>query len=206
MTFDLPSNYEQFWFTTINRDLRTVVHETRKSLNSRTPHMYMEREGELSFASIYSSRPEPSGRALKRVAFYEPATGDRMTVMFASPSDGWRTLGLAISRNLNSRLNRFAISRAGCQWPIFLFEAIECGQLARHVSLIKDVDKWRFLESGSPVPGEDVSSYRRARVSDRLSESLIASTASALGCDVGNPRFWTTRRSAKYFEQLNRTT
>lgn len=51
----------------------------------------------------------------------------------------------------------------------------------RIVSLTRENDRWRFYESGEPLPFENARAYTKSRRADRLTEEMIGGYAAELG-------------------------
>lgn len=54
----------------------------------------------------------------------------------------------------------------------------------RHIALVQDGSRWHFDLSGEPLPCEDLDAYKRRRVLDRFTGSMLESYARALGLDA----------------------
>jgi hypothetical protein len=52
------------------------------------------------------------------------------------------------------------------------------------VSLTRESNRWRFYESGEPLPFEQVKAYTKSRRSDRLTVEMIRDYAAELGIPV----------------------
>lgn len=195
-------SYSHIAFTCMVRSLEQTRLEVRNQLlrpDRITP--VVETEGEVDLGEIYLEAPLPGGRHPAKALFFAPRIAPQVTVMFANYADGWQTLSACISKRIPEPIYRFALSADEHDWPMYLFEIWEGGVQRRHVSVIKDVDRWKFWQTGEPLPEEDVAVYKKRRIRDRLTRQYLVSLAERLGFPVGDDRFWQSDSKAVYFEE-----
>lgn len=145
--------------------------------------------------------PQAGGRHLMRVAFYEPRTTPGITVQVANYRDGWSSLVWCLSKDLPGRFISFTIGSADDEWPAYKFNVHERDR-HRHVSLLRDVDRWKFWQEGDPLPEEDVDSYKKRRSIDRLNRESLTRLAERLGFPIQDDRFWDSTGYADFFEEV----
>jgi len=121
--------------------------------------------------------------------------------MFANYADGWQSLAVCVSKHVSGKVFRLAVGSEREEWPLYLFEVVEGGRERRHVSVVKDVDRWKFWQTGDPLPEEEVTVYRKRRIIDRLSRQYLVSLAERLGFPIDDDRFWESDMMAVYFEE-----
>jgi len=136
-----------------------------------------------------------------RVAFYEPRTTPGITVQVANYQDGWHSLVWCLSQDLPGRCYSFAIGSADDEWPACMFNVYGRDR-HRHVSLLRDVDRWKFWQKGDPLPEEEVDSYKKRRSIDRLSRESLTRLAERLGFPIQDDRFWDSTGYAEFFEEV----
>jgi len=198
----LLETYSHIGFTSVPTRLEHVVRTVRDVLSSPPAMHVNETEAPLSLPEIYSDRPLPGGRHPSKVMLFAPRVAPESTVVFANGEDGWQTLSVCLSKALPiTRVYRFAMSTDKDEWPLFRFEVWQAGVQKRHVSVIKDVDRWKFWQTGEPLREEDVAAYRTRRVRDRLTREYLVLLAERLGFPVGDDRFWQSDSKAVYFEE-----
>lgn len=76
------------------------------------------------------------------------------------------------------------------QFELFGPIATDFLNYVRTVSLVRDGARWRFDANGTVQDFEDVSAYRRPKVAERFTPSLLASYAQALGLDAFDEGFY----------------
>jgi len=193
--------YSHIGFTCFPRSLEEIRCAVRRVLQSPPPIQFTEREVKLQLAEIYTDAPLPGGAHPAKVMLFSPSIALESTVFFANYVDGWQTLVICISKLISCRIYDFALGSESDKWPLYRFEVLEGGVQARHISVIKDVDRWKFYETGEPLPEEDATMYRKRRIKDRLPRSYLVELASRLGFEVGDDRFWeSAAQQAVYFE------
>jgi len=194
-------SYSHIGFTCVTRPLADVTAAVRRTL--RRPELrrpFVRKTGKVDLARIYSSAPPPGSLHPKHVLAFSPTTSPDSTVVFANRADGWQTLSVAISKLIPDHVYCFALSN-GDEWPLYRFEVLDSGDTLRHVSVIKDVDRWKFWQTGEPLAEEDVAVYKKRRIKDRLTREYLVSLAERLGFPIGDDRFWQSDSEAVYFEE-----
>lgn len=193
------AGYSHIGFTCFLQNQADVREAVRQQLSRWGLHV-SESEGRVDLAQIYSVAPRPGGRHTMKAMFFRPMMTPGSTVMFANYADGWQSLAVCISKLLSGHAYCFAISN-GDEWPLYRFEQLHAGDTVRHVSVIKDVDRWNFWQTGEPLPEEDVTVYQRRRIKDRLTREYLIALAQRLGFPIDDDRFWQSDSKAVYFEE-----
>lgn len=179
----------------VRRAIRQII--DRSSLGMRTP----DTEEALDLKRIYVKAPQPGGKHPHHLVAFTPAARPDATVVFTNYQDGWYTLSVAISRVLECRVYRFALSSESTQWPQYFLHILDTAKDIRRVSLLHDYDRWDFYEQGEPLPDEDTLMYRKRRKRDRMTREYMIDLATRLGFPIGDDRFWQTDQPAVYFEE-----
>jgi len=179
------------------KDVRTAVRQQLDSWSLRG----VESEAELDLARVYTECPRPGGAHPYKSIFFCPKSRPGSTVMFPNYEDGWSSLARGVSKLLPGRAFLFGLGSVRTEWPLYRFEMVTRGEALRHVSVIKDVDKWKFWQTGKPLPEEDAAVYRKRRIRDRLTREYLVSLAEGLDFPIGDDRFWESDSKAVYFEQ-----
>lgn len=192
--------YSDIGFTCFTQDLKEVRAVVRREL-TRAGIYALESEADVDLTQIYTISPRPGGKHPKKVMFFCPKSHPGSTVMFANLADSWMTLAVCVSKFVSGPIYCFALGSDKQEWPRYLFETLEGGKMRRHVSVIKDVDRWKFWQVGEPLPEEDVAIYRKRRIRDRLDREYLVSLAERLGFSIGDDCFWQSNSKAVYFEE-----
>lgn len=194
--------YSHIAFTCMKSGLAEVRAVAREQLlrPGRVPPV-LEIERSMNLEDIYSQAPPAGGRHPAKALFFAPRIAPHATVMFSNYADGWQTLAVCLSKLLPVPVYRFALCTTEAEWPIQLFEIWQGGTQRRHVSVIKDVDRWKFWQSGVPLPEESAKMYERRRIQEKLTSEYLASLAERLGFPVRDDRFWQSDSKAAYFEE-----
>lgn len=145
--------------------------------------------GEDGFAARKSSAS--SSTAL----LFEAADHDK-TMLVSNVTDGWDTLCNAIAIRTKTDLYKFAWSNADHPDAMnaFRYTDFSAGDVSaafraqRVVYAMKD-PRWIFYETGKPLPFEDVSLYKKRKITDRMNKPIIISYCGRLGIDVTAPDF-----------------
>lgn len=83
-------------------------------------------------------------------------------------------------------------ARSGArQLQMFAPTATDFLNYVRTISVIRDGSRWRFDANGAVQDFEDVEAYRRRRVADRFTPTMLADYAAALGLKPFDPDFFT---------------
>jgi hypothetical protein len=191
--------YTHILFNCFRSDLATTAEAARAVLSSPPPMQFTETRETLNLGEIYSREPPRGGRHAKKVLFFSPLNCPASTVMFANLSDGWHTLANCMSKLIESRFYCFQLSFDGCEWPRNLFEVWDSGRITRHVSTIKDNDRWKFYQQGPIFPEEEEEQYAKRRVAQRLSTNYLITVAGRLGFRIDEDQFWKSSSHAAYF-------
>ena len=150
---------------------------------------------------IYTRSPLPGGRHPAKVMLFAPRIAPQTSVLFANYEDGWPTLAVCTSMRIPEPVYRFALSTDDDEWPKNLFEILDGGVTRRHVSILKDVDRWVFWQKGEPIAEEDVEEYRNRRIRHRLTREYLVSLATRLHFPIADDGFWESDSEAVYFEE-----
>lgn len=192
--------YSQITVTCVARDIDTVA-KTVRSVLSTSAVRCTDSTAPLRMSDIYSGEPVAGGRHSKKIVLFAPCVAHQCTAAFANLVDGWLTLAVCMSKRIPDPVYRFALGSDKREWPRRSFDLLKGGETIRHVSVIKDVDRWKFWQQGEPLPEEDVAVYSKRRIRDRLTWAYLVALAERLGFPVGEDRFWESDSDAVYFEE-----
>jgi hypothetical protein len=129
-------------------------------------------------SSDWRRRGPPHGR---KAIFLEPVETSGWTAMVANLDDGWATLGVVLSKELECCVWRFALDDGQSEYPLRKIDVVCSGQTRRVVQVLREDDGWKWFQKGEPLPGEDADAYERRRVSDRLTNDAVVKVATSSG-------------------------
>ncbi len=192
--------YTHIVITCFTDELSVVRAAVRQQL-AKWNYLGLESEADIDLTRIYAVSPRPGGAHPLKMMLFCPKSHPGSTVMFTNYQDGWHSLAVCVSKLVTGRVFHFGLGSERDEWPGYVFERLAKRKEVRHVSLIKDVDRWKFWQEGEPLPEEVTAVYRKRRVRDRLTREYLVSLAERLGFPVGDDRFWESEAKAMYFEQ-----
>jgi len=155
--------------------------------------------GQLDIEGIIGTECQAGSWFQKRVALFMPNVVPPGTVMVTNLEDGWASLGCIVSKALDCGCLRIGISRHDDEWPSFFFAFLKSGEMMRLVRAMRDNEGWDFYAEGNVLDCEDVRTYRRRRIRDRITRQSILDLAQKMGYPVGEDTFWKTQEEAIYF-------
>lgn len=115
-----------------------------------------------------------------QMALFSPRQG--ITVYACNLADGW----VSVYENL-VKVNAFdayffrATLGERAQYKVFEMESWRHGVLVRQVRALQEEGRWDFLNTGDPLPFEDLERYKKREVSKRVDRKLIESYSEAAG-------------------------
>lgn len=145
----------------------------------------------------------PSEAPPTRVIVFEPSSAPGTSVMLTNQSDGWMTLCNVLSMQLPGEHVQFR-SAVNTEFPVNDFELFSDAETLRYVRAFRDDPKWEFYAMGERQWFEDETHYRKPRIADRLTRSILVEYLRKLGWDVETSTFWSTQRSALYIQESER--
>jgi hypothetical protein len=149
-------------------------------------HHWQNSEGVFQFSEIIQSEPPPGSLHPLDVLIFKPCNKNYI-IYTANLQDGWYSLIYRMSAVYGFHVSAltFRFSDDGLEYPARSFAKIVNCKVVREVHAVLDT-KWVFFEDGEPVPGEDLSCYKRQRIRDRLTNEQIMAVANAHGVEFPN--------------------
>ncbi len=155
-------------------------------------------DGPLDLGRIRFGDVQRSGAIPSICVLYAPRSAPDTTVMLTSSVDGWYTLVHVLATGTPGR---HVMVRSVSDGEQLHHLNVWSGREEIRAVLVNQDPKWTFYEKGLPLEFEDVARYQRRLKRERLDRQLLLHYLSAMGWDVGEPRFWETERGARYVEQ-----
>ena len=143
--------------------------------------------------------PRRGGAHFPKAVFFKPQFTD-CVIQYTNYWDGWVTLSNYISRNLNIPFYQFSFSNQDTLYKKFSFQKYESGKISRLVYAMQD-PKWIYHEQGTALDFENLDNYKRRRIKDKLTKSIIIEYCKALNLNIVDDCFWETQESALFYEK-----
>ncbi len=118
---------------------------------------------------------------VRKVILFSPGETSSWTAMSANLEDGWATLGVVLSKQLDCCVWRFALDDGRGEYPLRKIDVVCSGQTRRVVQVLREDDGWKWFQKGEPLPGEDVDAHEHRRVSERLTNEAVVKVATSNG-------------------------
>lgn len=198
-------------FACINQTIDLVFPELMDSLNSSPSKGKLGnsldflsikeapfRAKELDFdpALVNNGVPDPTGQM--RLLLWSPRTNPGATAFMSNLSDGMELQLHRLSRQVDWRIVTVRIcDRHPDDYPGYSFCYYEFRQRLRVIQVMKDTQKWVFVNEGQILQFENPACYQNKRIEDRLNRKIIAQYLMRLGHEVVRDDFWESDELAK---------
>ncbi|MCA9674804.1 MAG: hypothetical protein H6709_06670 [Kofleriaceae bacterium] len=133
-------------------------------------------------------------------AFFTSCRRRDGVVMLTNQQDGWFTLCNVLARRLDGCHLRLASSNLPGSQVQSLTVWDDRAEI-RHVHVLQDDARWDFMQSGTPLPWENVEKYRSRAKRDRLSREMLIGYANALGWPIDADGFWSADGDALWVRE-----
>jgi len=114
------------------------------------------------------------------------------TVYVCSYTDGYASLLSMVSEKIPGVFFTFRVSRLDVLYPMNMMKAFERNEISRFLYAMKD-PRWKFWESGRPLPFEETSLYKSRLLRDRLNPNVISEYLSWLNFPSLDESFWISK-------------
>ena len=143
-----------------------------------------------------------------RHLIWEPSNCPGCTAIIGSAAPRKETSS-AIAADRARQTNRrwisayFDVSQQGTGSLLLVQSPTGGAPATRHLSSTKsdpeefpEAPPWKFINNGAYFEFENDEYYKRQRISDRVNRDVVVEYLQALGFDLRDPAFWTSRRPA----------
>lgn len=131
-------------------------------------------------------------------AFYYSMANERSLIFLSDGYDGWQSLLHCLSVENGTSYLAFRLF-AGKQ-SLAEMCLVEAGKVVRLIRAMKD-GRWTFHEVGDPLPFEEVGSYSKRVIADRVSHDLLLSYSRKNGIDFASPLFFRTDKKSLWVNE-----
>jgi len=181
----------------IYADLETVKNAFLNSLNG----YFTVVETHYGIFEIHLEEPIPYNHPITKVVLWQPPDSPG-TVLYGNQYDGFHSLGSVLNDDYHLEMTRIAISMDidapdSDSYLFCKFEHNFSDGRERYVRVMWD-DRWDFYEKGEPMPFEQTENYTQRIRRKRLTNEMVLDYAKALGWDLRDPSFWTSKKEAWY--------
>ena len=194
--------YEYFKISIIQDKLENVS----RNFTSQLKDFKLKKKvlAKVDFKKVCSVKRIFNSDKVKFILF-EPLTNPNVTVFFPNFPDGWYTLVLNYPRlfNKNAFQAGFTVGNTK-KYPAYFFHYFFSGNgenWQRTVQAIKE-DKWIFFDGGTPLAIEDISNYRKRKITDRINNEIIIGYLKKAGYDLTNDAFFKPKKNAILFSNV----
>lgn len=141
------------------------------------------------------------GRQIQNIVLWKPANVNG-TVLFGTERDGFHSMTWVLNNTYKFELTRIAldldIENDEPEYGMHhYFHHLYADGRERLVRVMWD-DRWDFYEEGEPMSFEQTERYTERLRRKRLTNDMVLDYAKALGWDLREPSFWTSKRDAWY--------
>lgn len=188
-------------FTLFDADIETVKDAIIK-INNKWEDTLSTKYAPLE---IDIDKTIPYYTPIDKIILWKPANGEG-TVMFGNGSDGFNSLCYCLNADLQLELTLIALyldsKNTEEQNPLYIhFIHYFPDGTRRWVRTMWD-DRWDFYEDGKPMPFEQVEQYNQRLKRKRLTNDMVLDYVKALGWDMRDPAFFTSKEDACYIERI----
>ena len=160
-------------------------------------------ERTLDLGKVYTTRPPAGGAHAKRAALFEPAAARGTAAMVANLEDGWLTMVNVLAQRVAGEHLLIRTDEAK-EFPMTDLEVWSGGSSVRYVGALKEDPSWEFNQRGEPREFEDVATYSKRRIRDRLNRDLLVELVRRAGWSIDHSGFWESERPAFYVVERQR--
>lgn len=170
------------------------------ALDNRGEKYHIE-EGPLDLQIVRLGRPCSGGAEKIRAVIFSPKSLPSHCVFVSNYGDGWYTLINCICSDLGAKCISVSSTQDEVEFPINSLRVYEKTQVVRYVRAMLDGDRWDFFEKGTVQPFEVDAHYKKRRIKDRLSRTIIIDYLKKLDIDILESEFWETDSPALFISE-----
>ncbi len=190
---------KQLVFSYFNVDISTLKSWlTAFSTEERVRDKYLVEENVLDFQAVRLGAPCSGGGEKMTALVFSPQAAPNHCVFVSNSADGWYTLINRMASQLQATCIRVATSLDAVDRPANSFRVYVAGRDIRYVRAMLDSDRWDFFEKGVVQPFEEISSYKKRRIKDRLTRQIVVDYLLKLDIDIRSDAFWGSDQPAVY--------
>jgi hypothetical protein len=116
--------------------------------------------------------------------------GTKRTVFFANLMDGWLTLQTMVVERIGCEAVAFRVSDRDANYPIVELTIYPHSRQPRIIRAMRDDPHWQFYVSGEPLSFEEPGYYKKRRIRDRFTPSILNSYLQKLGWSIADGSIW----------------
>lgn len=144
----------------------------------------------------------PLTTAERRRYLFIPTQSEWVTLVDNGHTGTDRTIPEVLSTVINTDCVFFTYDSQTEETILDIYGMIEANKidLIRSIAVVKE-DGWRFYQYGSPLPFEDLVSYKSRRIKDRFNRPILNHYLKELGIDAFNDAFYNSKDAIMLIKQ-----
>ena len=172
---------------------------------------YLEQQKSYDYRLVYENKDvetfyfnsmylEPIKGTAKGL-FFSPNIAPNLTLVLGNGTGSWGTLCNNLSSNLHIKNTQIMMQNVKLPEKSNRLSIYDSGKTIRTVfGFTGDYNRMEFVNSGNPLPFENVEYYKKRRITDRINKNILIEYAEKIGFDLRNEHCLFSNQKSLYVE------